>query len=63
MSDMSKHLAEVLQPDGTTKWELVELRASELYDKDKPATVEEEKPKRTRKATFDTLETPETTDF
>ena len=34
---MDKHLDKVLQPDGSYKWELVELRAENLYEKDKPA--------------------------
>jgi len=34
---MAEHLDKVLQPDGTYKWELVELRAEDLYEKDKPA--------------------------
>ncbi len=56
---MSKHLDKVLQPDGSYKWELVELRACDLYEKDKPP-VEEEKPaKRARKTT----ETPETFEY
>ena len=62
---MSKHLDKVLQPDGSYKWELVELRACDLYEKDKPP-VEEEKPaKRGRKATadFEPTETPETPEF
>ncbi len=60
---MSKHLDKVLQPDGSYKWELVELRACELYEKDKPP-VEEEKPKRARKAAEPLpLEQPETLDF
>jgi len=62
---MSKHLDKVLQPDGSYKWELVELRACELYEKDKPP-VEEEKPaKRSRKAATEAepTETPETFEF
>jgi len=62
---MSKHLDKVLQPDGSYKWELVELRACDLYEKDKPP-VEEEKPaKRSRKATadFEPTEIPETPEF
>jgi hypothetical protein len=60
---MNKHLVEVPQPDGTSKWELVELRASELYEKDKPA-AEDDKPKRTRKVSLEpTPETTETPDF
>jgi len=62
---MSKHLDKVLQADGSYKWELVELRACDLYEKDKPP-VEEEKPsKRGRKATSEaeTTETPETFEF
>jgi hypothetical protein len=34
---MAGHLDKVLQPDGSYKWELVELRAEDLYEKDKPA--------------------------
>jgi hypothetical protein len=36
---MEKHLDKVLQPDGSYKWELVELRAENLYEKDKPALL------------------------
>lgn len=43
-----KSLAEVVQPDGSTRWELIELR--EQFDT--PEVVVEEKPvKRTRKST------------
>ena len=47
---MSKHLDKVLQPDGSYKWELVELRACDLYEKDKPPAEEEKPAKRSRKA-------------
>jgi hypothetical protein len=43
---MSKSLDKVLQPDGSYKWELVELRACELYEKDKPAATPAPAPKR-----------------
>ncbi len=62
---MSKHLDKVLQPDGSYKWELVELRACDLYEKDKPPAEEEKPAKRSRKATadFEATETPETPEF
>ena len=54
---MDKHLDKVLQPDGSYKWELVELRAENLYEKDKPAPAP-----RTRRAKAEAPapETPET---
>jgi hypothetical protein len=43
-------LAEVLQPDGSTRWELVSLTEASLH----PEKQEEEKPtKRSRKATVE----------
>ena len=48
---MDKHLDKVLQPDGTYKWELIELRAENLYEKDKPVAqpAPEPRPKRRTK--------------
>jgi hypothetical protein len=43
-------LAEVLQPDGSTRWELVSLTEASIH----PEKQEEEKPaKRSRKATVE----------
>lgn len=39
---MAESLDKVLQPDGSYKWELVELRAVNLYEKDKPKEVKSE---------------------
>ena len=58
---MSKHLDKVLQPDGSYKWELVELRAENLYEKDKPAPEAAPEPRK-RKTKESVLETPETTE-
>lgn len=57
-----KTLAEVLQPDGTTRWEMVEL--DEAARTPVPAPVEEKPIKRTRKveapsASFEPTETPD----
>jgi hypothetical protein len=60
-----KSLAEVVQPDGSTRWELVEM--DEASQKKATAPVAEEKPvKRTRKVAapvFSVDETPETPEF
>ena len=45
---MDKHLDKVLQPDGSYKWELVELRAENLYEKDKPAEPPAARKRRTK---------------
>lgn len=45
---MDKHLDKVLQPDGSYKWELVELRAENLYEKDKPAEPQAARKRRTK---------------
>ena len=59
---MDKHLDKVLQPDGTYKWELVELRAENLYEKDKPAPepASEPRKRKTKESVLETPETPET---
>jgi hypothetical protein len=59
---MDKHLDKVLQPDGTYKWELVELRAENLYEKDKPAPepAPEPRKRKTKESVLETPETPET---
>jgi len=61
---MDKHLDKVLQPDGSYKWELVELRAENLYEKDKPAEAPAAPAAaaRKRRTKFDepATETPET---
>ena len=54
---MAGHLDKVLQPDGSYKWELVELRAENLYEKDKPAPAPR---KRRAKAEESAPETTET---
>ena len=54
---MAEHLDKVLQPDGSYKWELVELRAENLYEKDKPAPAPR---KRRAKAEEPAPETTET---
>ena len=56
---MEKHLDKVLQPDGSYKWELVDLRAENLYEKDKPAPAPR---KRRTKAEEPAAQTPETTE-
>jgi hypothetical protein len=55
---MDKHLDKVLQPDGSYKWELVELRAENLYEKDKPAPAPRKR--RTKAEEEPATETPET---
>jgi hypothetical protein len=59
---MDKHLDKVLQPDGSYKWELVELRAENLYEKDKPAPepAVEPRKRKTKESVLETPETPET---
>jgi len=57
---MSKSLDKVLQPDGSYKWELVELRASELYEKDKPAPAAAT-PKRRSSKKLSEIESSDTT--
>jgi hypothetical protein len=57
-----KTLAEVLQPDGTTRWEMVELTEAVRTPVAEP--VEEKPAKRTRKveapaASFEPSETPD----
>jgi hypothetical protein len=59
-----KSLAEVVQPDGSTRWELVEM--DEAAQKKAEPAVEEKPAKRSRKATVEptslepqTTETPE----
>jgi len=47
---MSQSLEKVPQPDGSFKWELVELRAVNLYEKDKPAPICPPKRRSTKKA-------------
>lgn len=62
---MDKHLDKVLQPDGSYKWELVELRAENLYEKDKPAEAPAAPAAiRKRRTKFDepATESPETTE-
>jgi hypothetical protein len=56
-----KTLAEVIQPDGSTRWEMVELDEAAQAKPEPPA---EDKPKRTRKATVEpaSYEAPETTE-
>ena len=58
-----KTLAEVIQPDGSTRWEMVELDEA-ARSKPKAPPVAEQKPKRTRKATAEpaSYEAPETTE-
>ncbi len=58
-----KTLAEVLQPDGTTRWEMVEL--DEAAQKPAAASAEEKPAKRTRKteAAPTSVEYSETPDF
>ncbi len=59
---MVKSLAEVTQPDGSTRWELIELREAAPAAK-APEKVEE-KPKRTRKVSLEPVIQPtETPDF
>jgi len=58
---MDKHLDKVLQPDGSYKWELVELRAENLYEKDKPAAAPAPR-KRRAKAEEPAPEPTETTE-
>ena len=53
---MAESLDKVLQPDGTYKWQLVELRAENLYEKDKPAPEPEQLVRKTRRPKTD--ETP-----
>ena len=57
---MEKHLDKVLQPDGSYKWELVELRAENLYEKDKPAPAPRKR--RTKAEEEPAIEPPETTE-
>jgi hypothetical protein len=57
---MDKHLDKVLQPDGSYKWELVELRAEDLYEKDKPAPAPRKR--RTKAEEEPAAEAPETTE-
>lgn len=57
---MDKHLDKVLQPDGSYKWELVELRAENLYEKDKPAPAPRKR--RTKAEEEPVAEAPETTE-
>jgi hypothetical protein len=59
---MAESLDKVLQPDGTYKWELVELRAANLYEKDKPKEVKpasQPRPKRRSKAEQEIPQTAE----
>jgi hypothetical protein len=59
-----KSLAEVVQPDGSTRWELVELSEAGLTPA--PTPVEEKPAKRTRKVAtpvFSVDETPQTPEF
>jgi|DEB0MinimDraft_3_1074331.scaffolds.fasta_scaffold421454_2 hypothetical protein len=56
---MAESLDKVLQPDGTYKWELVELRAANLYEKDKPKEVKSEPRAKRRTKSIDS--TPVTT--
>ncbi len=59
---MDKHLDKVLQPDGSYKWELVELRAEILYEKDKPAPepAAEPRKRKTKESVLEIPVTPET---
>lgn len=57
---MDKHLDKVLQPDGSYKWELVELRAENLYEKDKPAPAPRKR--RTKAEEEPAIEPTETTE-
>lgn len=50
---MAESLDKVLQPDGTYKWQLVELRAENLYEKDKPAVEPEPVARKTRRPKTD----------
>ena len=60
---MDKHLDRVRQPDGSYKWELVELRAENLYEKDKPAAPPAPAPRKRRtKAEEPAPESTETTE-
>jgi hypothetical protein len=58
---MAESLDKVLQPDGTYKWELVELRAANLYEKDKPKEVKSEPrtKRRTKSAESAPVPTPD----
>ena len=47
---MAKSLERVEKPDGSFTWELVELRAANLYEKDKPAPVCSPKRRSVKKA-------------
>ena len=58
---MAESLDKVLQPDGTYKWQLVELRAENLYEKDKPAPEPEPLVRKTRGTKTD--EPPTDTEF
>jgi len=58
---MAESLDKVLQPDGTYKWQLVELRAENLYEKDKPAPEPEPVVRKTRRGKID--ETTTDTEF
>ena len=57
---MEKHLDKVLQPDGSYKWELVELRAENLYEKDKPAPAPRKRRAKAEEPAAEPTETTET---
>ena len=57
---MAGHLDKVLQPDGSYKWQLVELRAEDLYEKDKPAPAPRKRRTKAEEPAAEPTETPET---
>lgn len=57
---MATSLDKVLQPDGSYKWELVELRAANLYEKDKAVEAESEPKPRTKRRPKAVEEAPQT---
>lgn len=57
---MAGHLDKVLQPDGSYKWELVELRAEDLYEKDKPAPAPRKRRTKAEESAAEPTETTET---
>lgn len=57
---MAGHLDKVLQPDGSYKWELVELRAEDLYEKDKPAPAPRKRRTKAEEPAAEPTETTET---
>ena len=57
---MAGHLDKVLQPDGSYKWQLVELRAEDLYEKDKPAPAPRKRRTKAEEPAAEPTETTET---